>query len=292
MHETLRSKCLIARNNEAFAYLTITGEIDPLEITVALGTPPDQFWAKGDVDSSGRRRETSRWSLASDLSESISTEAHIDNVLMRLAHKRDALYAIAKRHRTTIQVVGYYWRSHPGLVLVPEQFSRLADCGLGLDLDLRWLRSDDREDTSEHAEACSTTNRQYAYAWVQGDFEVDTFSKAIDLEPTTRVNIGEPRGNTGRLYNQAAWRLNSSLNDDALLIDHVADVLKRISANEEAFVAATNSLSVGMAMVGHFWQRYPNLTFDKALITSLARFRMTTDLDFYGPYTRLKSTAD
>ncbi|UCV09304.1 DUF4279 domain-containing protein [Dechloromonas denitrificans] len=134
--------------NEIYAYFTITGnDLDPAEITKALGVTPTDSWKKGDVNSrNGCERKFGRWSLYSRLARSEEFEAHIADVLAQLEQNADGFRRVSEAYEGCMQLVGYFHSYYPGLFFTPQTVQGLAKYKLGVDHDFYYLHSDARED--------------------------------------------------------------------------------------------------------------------------------------------------
>jgi len=81
--------------NEQYAYFTIRGDFDPVDISKLVGVTPTEAWSKGSINPRTQlERKFSRWSLHSRLEKSRELEAHIADVIEQLgAKKNGALFA-------------------------------------------------------------------------------------------------------------------------------------------------------------------------------------------------------
>ena len=135
--------------NECFAYFTIVGDdLNPEEITEALGITPTDSWKKGDLNPRNRyKRKFGRWSLYSRLVRSEELESHIADVLTQLDQNPDAFRKISEAYGGRLQLVGCFHSYFPGLYYSPEIVQSLAQYRLEVDHDFYYLYSDAREDT-------------------------------------------------------------------------------------------------------------------------------------------------
>ena len=135
--------------NEIYAYFTVTGDdLDPAEITTAVGFSPTDSWKKGDLNPrNGRERKFGRWSLYSRLARSEEFEAHIADVLAQLDQNPDGFKEVSDAYNGCMQLVGYFHSYYPGLYFTSETVQGLAKYKLGVDHDFYYLHSDAREDT-------------------------------------------------------------------------------------------------------------------------------------------------
>jgi hypothetical protein len=140
----------LAKANEPYAYFTVVGELDPLEITEQMGLQPTRSWRKGEICLPNRmERKFSRWSLASRLRREEPLEAHVDDVIAQLKSQPESALLVSRRYEGTMQLVGYFYAFYPGLSLAKNTVQELASLELTLDCDFYYLYSDSREDTDE-----------------------------------------------------------------------------------------------------------------------------------------------
>jgi hypothetical protein len=141
--------------NQQYAYFTVTGLFDPIEVTKEVRVEPTESWQQGVVNPrNGRERKFSRWSLESRLSREADLSDHITDVLDQLDKCRSGFQAIVSRFGGVddrfgawMQLVGYFHSYYPGFNLSAQTVKRLAEYGLSADFDFYYLYDDGREDT-------------------------------------------------------------------------------------------------------------------------------------------------
>jgi hypothetical protein len=134
--------------NEQYAYFTISGDFDPVDISKRLGVMPTEAWVKGDINPRTQlERKFSRWSLYSRLERSRELEAHIADVIEQMGAKRSDFVALSFQYGGQMQLVAYFKTSYPGLHLERRLVESLAEFALSVDFDFYYLYSDCREDS-------------------------------------------------------------------------------------------------------------------------------------------------
>lgn len=124
-------------------------------------------------------------------------------------------------------------------------------------------------------------NEQYAYFSVTGDFVPDELTRRLGVAPDSAWAKGELHPRSGAARRFSRWSLESRLDRESSLEAHVADVLTRMDANADAFVAVSREYGGCMQLVGYFHAGYPGLHFDAAIVAGLARYGLGVDFDFY-----------
>jgi hypothetical protein len=138
----------VTKDNEYYAYFTVSGEFDPHEITASIGLKPTDYWRKGDRNEKTHlERKFSRWSLYSRLDPSASLENHLKDVVEQLEPVNTAILSLPAELKGNVQLVGYFHSDFPGLVFESTVISRLAALNLGFDCDFYYMYSDKREDS-------------------------------------------------------------------------------------------------------------------------------------------------
>lgn len=139
----------MTKDNEQYAYLTITGDFDPEEITTALGLQPSEAWRKGDRNERTHyERKFSRWSLDSRLNRSASLEDHVRDVLSQSLGFAERIRQLAQDYTVYVQLVGWFHNDYPGFGLDKQTISGLDQLNLGIDCDFYYLYSHEREDSN------------------------------------------------------------------------------------------------------------------------------------------------
>jgi hypothetical protein len=138
----------MTKDNEQYAYLTVTGDFDPGVITDRLGIQPSESWQKGARNERTHyERKFSRWSLNSRLDHSASLEDHVRDVLDQTRHRAAEIREIGKSLACWIQLVGYFHNDYPGFGLDRDLIAGLALLNVGVDCDFYYLYSHEREDS-------------------------------------------------------------------------------------------------------------------------------------------------
>ena len=139
----------MVRENEQYAYFTLTGEFDPAAVTARLGVEPTRAWRKGDAcERTHLERRFSWWSLYSRLARDVDLEEHVGDVLTQLDAAPEAFAAASREFGGTMQLVGYFYRYYPGFSLKAHAVEGLGRYTLALDCDFYYFYSPEREDTS------------------------------------------------------------------------------------------------------------------------------------------------
>ena len=133
--------------NEQYAYFTLSGDFDPVEISKLVGVTPTECWLKGDVNPrTQHERKCSRWSLYSRLERNRSLEDHIADVIQQLRENRSGFVKISSEFGGIMQLVAYFKSGYPGLDFECELVKSLAEFSLSVDFDFYYLYSESRED--------------------------------------------------------------------------------------------------------------------------------------------------
>jgi hypothetical protein len=138
----------MTKDNEQYAYLTVTGDFDPDSITARLSLKPTEQWVKGSRNERTHlERKFSRWSLESRLERSASLEDHVRDILDQALPSAGEIVQIGKEHSAYMQLVGWFHNDYPGFGLDEGIISGLAQLNVGIDCDFYYLYSDRREDS-------------------------------------------------------------------------------------------------------------------------------------------------
>ncbi len=130
-------------------------------------------------------------------------------------------------------------------------------------------------------------NEQYAYFSITGDFDPADISMAVGIAPTESWVKGSTNPRTQRERRFSRWSLHSRLERSCELEAHIADVVKQLGANKNAFVALASKYDGGqMQLVAYFKTDFPGLHLDRWLVEALAEYGLSIDFDFYYLYSR------
>lgn len=107
-------------------------------------------------------------------------------------------------------------------------------------------------------------NKCYAYFTLVGDFDPNSISELVGVQPTDAWRKGDLHPRTGAERKFSRWSLRSRLNQTEPLEAHVKDVLDQLDAHAKAFRDISASKRGGMQLVGYFHSFYrsrsPRLT--------------------------------
>ena len=138
----------MTKDNEQYAYFTVTGDFDPSTISTHLQLQPTEQWMKGSRNERTHlERKFSRWSLESRLDRSASLEDHVRDVLDQTLGHAEEIRQVGKEHTTHVQLVGWFHNDYPGFGMERDIISGLASLNIGIDCDFYYLYSDSREDS-------------------------------------------------------------------------------------------------------------------------------------------------
>lgn len=138
----------MVKDNEQYAYFSVSNGFDPVEITARVGVQPTECWRRGDICPRRQmERKFSRWSLYSRLERDEELEAHICDVLAQLDANAEAFREVSQEFGGVMQLVGYFHREYPGLSFERTVTERLGWYSLTVDFDFYGLYSHHREDT-------------------------------------------------------------------------------------------------------------------------------------------------
>ena len=139
---------VMVKDNEQYAYLTVTGDFEPEQITSIVGLVPSESWRKGDRNERTHyERKFSRWSLESRLARSASLEDHVRDVLNQSLSSAAQIRQVGHAHNAFIQLVGWFHKVYPGFGLDSSIIAGLAELNVGIDCDFYYLYSHEREDS-------------------------------------------------------------------------------------------------------------------------------------------------
>ncbi len=117
----------MTKDNEQYAYFTLTGDFDPQNISAFLRLEPTEQWRKGSRNERTHLERTfSRWSLESRLERSASLEDHVRDVLEQTLGRAEAIREVGKEHTAYMQLVGWFHNDYPGFGLEADTISGLA----------------------------------------------------------------------------------------------------------------------------------------------------------------------
>ena len=138
----------MTKDNEQYAYLTVTGDFDPKVITDRLGIMPSESWQEGmRNERTYLERKFSRWSLNSRLDHSAALEEHVRDVLEQTRGNEAAIRELGQEFKCWVQLVGYFHNDYPGFGLDSVLIGGLAALNVGIDCDFYYLYSHEREDS-------------------------------------------------------------------------------------------------------------------------------------------------
>lgn len=138
----------MTKDNEQYAYFSVTGDFDPSSITSRLRLEPTEQWMKGTRNERTHfERKFSRWALESRLARSSSLEDHVRDVLEQTRERAEEIRQVGKEYTAYMQLVGWFHNDYPGFGLDGDIISGLAQLNIGIDCDFYYLYSDRREDS-------------------------------------------------------------------------------------------------------------------------------------------------
>jgi hypothetical protein len=146
----------MAQLHQSVAALRISGDdLDPAEITKALGCEPTEGQRKGDVligRNTGIERiaKYGKWHLQASEQEPEDLDGQIAELLRRLTLSLDVWKSIGARYQIDLFCGLFMQRSNEGLALSPESLAALGERGIELALD---IYSPTREDLERFGDA-------------------------------------------------------------------------------------------------------------------------------------------
>jgi hypothetical protein len=132
--------------------------------------------------------------------------------------------------------------------------------------------------------AMTKDNEQYAYLTFTGDFDPDTITARLQLQPTECWRKGDRNERTHYERKFSRWSLNSRLDRSVSLEDHVQDVLIQALERAEAIRQVGEEYIAYVQLVGWFHNDYPGFGLKKETISGLAQLNVGIDCDFYYLY--------
>jgi hypothetical protein len=131
--------------NECYAYFRLVGSFDPAAITTKAGINPTKVGLEGEYISGTQKRRTfSYWNLHSRLDRSSEIERHISDVLDQLDVNKAGFRELSLQYGGTMELVGYFWASYPGVVFEREVINRLDQYALSVDCDFYFSSADEK----------------------------------------------------------------------------------------------------------------------------------------------------
>jgi hypothetical protein len=122
--------------NECYAYFWVRGSFDPDRITERVGVKPTKSFLEGDpMPKSAVTYKYSMWALYSRLERTSTLEQHITDVLEQLDANKSVFEKLSDELGGTLELVGYFHSSYPGLVFDRDVVHRLARYSLSVDFD-------------------------------------------------------------------------------------------------------------------------------------------------------------
>lgn len=129
--------------DETLASLRLYGDdLDPTEVTRALGCAPTQSWRKGDEKSAGYFRRTGGWCLETTKQQPGDLDAHIREILDSTSPDLGVWASLTERFRVDIFCSLFMSESNEGLGVEPELLRALGERGISLSLDVYARRKD------------------------------------------------------------------------------------------------------------------------------------------------------
>jgi hypothetical protein len=114
-------------------------DLDPHEVSAALGAPPTESHRKGDVIHAGggtRIAHTGSWHLRSLLAPESELEEHVLSVLTQLTSDPSVWAGLIRRFRVDLFCGVFLEHSNEGFSLSPELAAALGTRGLTIGFDI------------------------------------------------------------------------------------------------------------------------------------------------------------
>jgi len=125
------------------------------------------------------------------------------------------------------------------------------------------------------------TNRQYAYFALYGDFDPDTITAQLGINPSESWRKGDLHPRRQYERKQSHWSLYSRLDESAALEEHIIDVLEQLDAKPDIVQELCTLYQGCMQLVGFFHDNYPGLRLEQEHIKRIAESGLMIDVDFY-----------
>lgn len=127
-------------------------------------------------------------------------------------------------------------------------------------------------------------NKQYAYLTLTGDFDPETISNHLGLQPSECWKKGTRNERTHFERKFSRWSLYSRLDKAASLEEHVRDILVQTSGHAAAIREIGQQFKCWLQLVGYFHNDNSGFGLDSDLIAGLAEMNAGIDCDFYYLY--------
>jgi hypothetical protein len=122
--------------NEYYAYFSLSGSFDPVDITSRVGITPTRTSLEGEsIPGTHIKKKCSRWALYSRLEKTVALAMHVSDVLEQLDKNETAFKAVSEKFGGVRELVGRFNAYYPGFFLESQVLSRRAHYGLSVDCD-------------------------------------------------------------------------------------------------------------------------------------------------------------
>jgi len=137
------------------------------------------------------------------------------------------------------------------------------------------------EEVEQEREAYSEI---YAYFALKGDFEPDALTRELNISPTRIYRKGEqnPLFKATRLYSRSTWRLDSGLDRDRALDEHVNAVMAKLEGAWEALVRVSAEYEAWLNCVIYtHGGDNPAIGLERGVLKRLAELNAQLDVDLH-----------
>lgn len=102
------------------------------------------------------------------------------------------------------------------------------------------------------------TDREYAYFQAVGDDNPDIITKKLGIEPSESWKLGETSERRGQIITRRSsrWKLDSGLNDQSLLNDHLSALLEQLQPKSQELRNIREKFKTQLVCVGYYYQSF------------------------------------
>lgn len=125
------------------------------------------------------------------------------------------------------------------------------------------------------------TDRKYAYFKVTGYGDCNQVTNILKLEPTKSWSQGEIDTRRNKPRRIMFWALESGLNDQSPIEDHISTLLNKLEAKADCIANLPIDFAKLIQCVGYFPASEHGLHLPSEVIKRLANLGLDIDYDFY-----------
>ncbi len=282
-------------SNQEYAYLTITGEGSAQEILEKYNLRTHDAWNAGDVSEDRYLFNQMCLRFKSGRDDTKSIEDHLFSLLafpQRYIKLPDELV------RTIHCVTHSYHSQGGGCFLDSDIIRRMAQIKADVQLYLYKMVVESNHDfpyakiiktNSEKVEELDKkSTNEYAYFNVRSNaLSTDEISQILQLQPTTKHSIGDPRRNINGVisWEWSLWELGSGLAKGQPIEAHLEALLSQLKPRIEQLYLLSQDFQTSFTLgaTGTFPNSH-QIKLNQMLIQQMAKLNLSFDFDSYFDY--------